>query len=260
MMQNKFERTNDNILISKILDKEKFCESKNKITFSDFLNQQEKKLILKNVKLKNCFFYGGVENADREILFFYPEKINEEIARKSLGSIITAIRITLPNENIGIFEHRNYLSALMKIGITREKIGDIIVDEKGADIIVFKTNCQFIMQSLGELTRFKKAKIEEINLCTLKEKIDKFEIKNIIVSSMRIDNIVSELTNCSRNKAVEYIENERVYVNYELVIKNSKVIEIDDIVTVRGKGKFIIDKFERNTKNGKNVLIARKYS
>ncbi len=259
MMQNKFEKDSDKILISKILDKKKFCDSKNKITYSDFLNQQEKNLILKNIKLDNYFFFGGIPNAEREILFFYPEKISEEIAKKSLDSIITGIRITLPNENFGTFEHRNYLSALMKIGISREKIGDIIVDDKGADIIIFQANKEYIMLSLSQLTRFRKAKIEEVDLSNLRNKVDNFEIKSIIVSSMRVDNIVSELTNCSRTKSEEYIENERVFVNYELALKNSKMLEIGDVVTVRGKGKFIIDELNRNTKSGKYVLTVRKY-
>ena len=249
----------DKIIISKIQDKQKFCQTKNKITYSDFLNQKEKMLIRKSLKLENFFFYGGNNNSDREVLFFYPEKLNEEIAQKSVNSIIGAIRISLPNELRGKYEHRNYLSALIKIGITREKIGDILVSEDGADIVIFKVNSQFIQMSLNQLTRFKKSKIEVIEIDKLREKEDKFENKSIIVSSMRIDNIVSELTNCSRNKAEELIENERVLINYEIINKNSKIVINGDIVTVRGKGKFIINEVIRKTKNGKLVVEVKKY-
>ena len=109
--------------------------------------------------------------------------------------------------------------------------------------------------SLNQLTRFKKSKIEVIEIDKLREKEDKFENKSIIVSSMRIDNIVSELTNCSRNKAEELIENERVLINYEIINKNSKIVINGDIVTVRGKGKFIIIEVIRKTKNGNNKSI-----
>lgn len=250
----------EELLISKILDKQKFCESKNRITYSDFLNHKEKQIIRKNVRLENCFFYGVNDNADREILVFYPDKINEEIARKTLYSIVSVIRITLPNELRNEYEHRNYLSALMKIGLVREKIGDILVDSNGADIIIFDINKQYIIQSLQQLTRFRKAKFEIVDLDDVRKKQDHFEENTIIVSSMRIDNIVSELFSCSRSKAEELIKNERVYINYEIILKGSKMVNIGDVVTIRGKGKFIIDGLVRNTRNERLVIKIKKYA
>lgn len=250
----------EEILIAKILDKQKFCTSKNRITYSDFLNQREKVIIQKNVKLENCFFYGVCDNADRELLVFYPEKLNEEIARKSLENIISVIRIHLPNDLKNEYEHRNYLSALMKIGISREKIGDILVEADGADIVIFDINKEYVIQSLNQLTRFKKAKIEVISIYDIRKKEENFEESTIIASSMRIDNIVSEIARCSRNKADELIKEERVYVNYEIVLKNSKVINIGDVITIRGKGKFILDGLVRNTRNEKKVIKIKKYA
>ena len=86
----------------------------------------------------------------------------------------------------------------------------------------------------------------------IREKEESFEEKTIIVSSMRIDNFVSELVGCSRNKSEEFIDTERVYINYELV-------NTGDIVNIRGKGKFIIDGLVRNTKSNKNVVEVRKF-
>ena len=93
----------------------------------------------------------------------------------------------------------------------------------------------------------------------IREKEESFEEKTIIVSSMRIDNFVSELVGCSRNKSEEFIDTERVYINYELVTKNSKVVNTGDIVNIRGKGKFITDGLVRNTKSNKNVVEVRKF-
>lgn len=160
----------------------------------------------------------------------------------------------------GEYEHRNYLSAVMKIGMERSKVGDILVDEDGADLFVFDLNSSYIIQGLFGLTRFKKSNIEKININDARKKRENFEKFTIIVSSMRIDNIVSELVSCSRNKASELIENERVLVNYETVLKNSKMLSFSDIVTVRGKGKFIIDGLVRNTRGDRLVLEIRKYA
>lgn len=250
----------NDLLIAKVLDKKKICNSKNKITYTDFLNEKEQRVIEKNVKLENAFFYGVNENADRKILVFYPEKLTEELVRKSLKNVLSGIRIILKNDQIGNYEHKNYLSALIKIGIDRGKIGDILVDDYGADIIVFDMNKEFIIQSLSELTRFRKANIDIIPIDDIKQKIDRFEESTIIVSSMRIDNIVAELVGCSRTNADEYINSEKVFVNYETVLKVSKTIFEGDIVTIRGKGKFKIDGLVRNTRNNRFVIKVNKYA
>lgn len=257
-MKNKDDE--NDLLIAKVFDKKKFCNTRNKITYTDFLNEKEQAIISRNMNLDNAFFYGGNENADRKILVFYPEKIDEGLARKSLNSVLSVLRIELPNEMKGEYEHRNYLSALIKIGIERAKIGDILVDNDGADIIVFNANKEFIKQALMELTRFKKSKFEEVDIENVRNKIDNFEDMTIIVASMRIDNIVSELARCSRSGADEYIIDERVLVNYETVLKGSKLVENGDVVTIRGKGKFIIDGLVRNTRNDRYVLKVRKYA
>ena len=212
------------------------------------------------MKLENAFFYGVNENADRKILVFYPEKLTEELVRKSLKNVLSGIRIILKNDQIGNYEHKNYLSALIKIGIDRGKIGDILVDDYGADIIAFDMNKEFIIQSLSELTRFRKANIDIIPIDDIKQKIDRFEESTIIVSSMRIDNIVAELAGCSRTNADEYINSEKVFVNYETALKGSKTIFEGDIVTIRGKGKFRIDGLVRNTRNNRFVIKVNKYA
>ena len=70
----------------------------------------------------------------------------------------------------------------------------------------------------------------------------------------------AKLISSSRNKAIEFIENERVLVNYDTIYKNSKMINFGDVITIRGKGKFIIDALVRNTRGDRCVLRVRKYA
>ena len=176
-----------------------------------------------------------------------------------VGNVLTVIRIMLPNECKGKYEHRDYLSAVIKIGIERSKIGDILVYDNGADIVIFETNKNYIIQGLSNLTRFRKSKIINVDISDIRKKEEKFEEKSIIVSSMRCDNIVSELSGCSRSKACELIENERVLVNYETVLKTSKNIEVKDVLTIRGNGKFIIDNIVGNTRKDRIIISVKKY-
>ena len=203
-------------------------------------------------------FYGGFEEAERVIAVFYPEKLEELIQNIDFNKYIKAIRITLPNENKGKYTHQNYLGALMKLGVNREKIVDILVDENGADVIIKEDILKFLVINLPELTRFQKSKIEEIRLEELRKAIIKKEKIMITVSSMRVDNIVAELAKCSRNKTNELLEQERVFVNYEVIIKATKQIKEDDKITIRGKGRFKINKKVGTTKKDRIILEVEK--
>ena len=247
----------EELIFSKINDKIKFCNSKNKITHTDFFTEPEIIKIEKYLQqrdIHNFFFFGGQPNCDRKMLFFYPEKLNYDMAFKNVSNILKIIRITLPNNLISSFEHRDYLSAIMKLGIIREKFGDIIVYNEGADIVVQKENSEYFKQNLEQLTRFKKSKIEILELNLIHEFIKTEEEIQILVNSMRIDNFVSEIAHTSRNKTEEILTQEKVMINYETVLKASKQVNLGDLIIVRGFGKYKVIEILRTTKSGKLVI------
>ena len=90
------------------------------------------------------------------------------------------------------------------------------------------------------------------------EEIQKMEISAIVIS-LRLDNIVSVLAKTSRNKAVDILEQERVFVNYKLETKASKQIKEGDVITIRGKGRFEFREIAGNTKKGRYIVKIDKY-
>lgn len=147
----------------------------------------------------------------------------------------------------------------MKLGIKREKIGDILVFEDGADIVCCNEISKYILNSLPQLTRFSKSKIEKLSITNIRKPEIKKEQKRITVSSLRIDNIISEIVNCSRNESSKILEDQRVMVNYEGETRNSKIIKEDDIIVIRGKGKFRIFEILGETKKGKIAINVEHY-
>lgn len=258
---NKYKNEKDRLLISKLIDKIRFCETKNKIQTTDFLDEKEQKLLenfLKSQKISNYFYAGGFEEAERKILLIYPEKLADIINNINLNEYINSIRIILPNEMKGEYLHKNYLGGLMKLGIERSKIGDILVDNEGADILIMPEMLKFLISNISSLTRFSKSKIEQIKL----ENLRKIEIKvqniKITVASMRLDNVVAELAKCSRGKANEILSQERVLLNHEVIEKSSKEVKENDVITIRGKGRFVIKSIVGNTRKGRIVLQVEK--
>lgn len=259
--KSEIEKLNDNkLLVAKIKDKYEFSKTRNKITYTDFLNISEiniaKKFLIEN-KIKNYIFFGGKIEADRQILIFYPEKFSVDMVEKNFEKILEVIEIKLPN-NIQ-YEHREFLSGIMKLGIKREKFGDILVREYGADIISLSEVTNYLISGLKDLTRFRKSEIRAKNINELKDIELEFENINIIVSSIRLDNFVSELAKCSRSKAEILIEEGKVFINSINEFKPAKKINKNDIITIRGRGKFIFDNIEKETKKGKFLINLRKY-
>ncbi len=260
LSREKYKNSEYKLLIAKIIDKYEFSKSKNKITYTDFLNISEisvAKSVLKEEKIQNYIIYGGKEETDRSLLIFYPEKFSKEMVEKNFGKIFEVIRIKLPN-NI-TYEHREFLSGIMKLGIKREKFGDIIVTDFGADIIVLSEISKILSNDLKTLTRFRKSEITIQSIKELSLIENEFESLNIIVSSIRLDNFVAELAKCSRNNSEEIINEGRVFLNSINEFKASKKININDIITIRGKGKFIFDGIEKETRSGRYLLNMRKY-
>lgn len=257
-----YKNQEDRILLSQILDKIKFVETRNKIENTNFLSLYEINLIesfLKKIKYSNYYFWGGYESAERKVLILYPEKFNIEMVIKNYNKIMSIIRIMLLETEYGKFTHRNYLGGIVKTGIDRAKIGDILVQDEGADIIVLNESLTFLIQELPMLKRFENCKIVEKSLEEINLVVPKIEKLKIIVPSLRLDNFISDLAKTSRNKAIEIIKSERVFLNGKLEVKNSKQIKENDTITIRGKGRFIVKKFSGTTRSGRIIVAIDKF-
>ena len=166
---NKFTKEEDRLLVSKLLDKIEFTIKRNSVEYTDFLDMRQRQLlekVLKEIKYTKYVAYGGYKTAERTIIILYPVKLEEVFKeeRFDYNTILGVIRILLPNELKRMYSHRDYLGGIIKIGMNREKVGDIITSIDGADLIVLKDAEKYILRGLKELTRFSKAEFEEIQL------------------------------------------------------------------------------------------------
>lgn len=260
---NKYTRPEDKMLISKMLDKVKLTQTKNAIEYTDFLDNYQQQLLHKVIqqeKIQNVIFAGGIENAERKILLFYPEKLSA-MAEKNINAIspIQCIRIQLPKEMQGQYQHRNYLGGVLKLGVKREKIGDIMVGDDGADLLVLEEIEKFVLTNLLSLTRFHKATIEKVKLEQAREKEIHYQVWQIIVPSLRIDAVTAELLRTSRGKAEQILQEGRIFLNYEEVQKGTKQVKEGDILTVRGKEKFKIGTVDGTTRSGRSKVKVYQY-
>lgn len=189
---NKYSKPEERLLVAKILDKIELCKTKNKIVNTDFLDMYEKSIAQKIITGLNinAVFYGGFDGAERTILIAYPEKITREIIEGVYGKLMKAVRIVLPQDLYGRYVHKNYLGAVMKLGIKREKVGDIRVSKEGADVIVATDMAEYIKDKLAELTRFSKAELQVVDIEKIRNAEQQVQELSIIIPSMRLDCVV----------------------------------------------------------------------
>lgn len=259
---SEYKKQEDKMLLAQILDKIEFSIQREKLEFTDFLDMYQISLVksfMKKIDFENYILYGGFENAERNILIIYPDKYNFSMIEKNYSKIINVIRISLSNEEKGKYTHRNYLGGIIKVGMKREKVGDILVSDDGADILVKSETAENLKKELATLTRFENSSIEIVELQYLRKQEIKVEEIDIIVPSLRLDNFVSDLAKTSRSKATQIIDSERVFINGKNETKASKQIKLGDVLTIRGKGRFVVKEFSGTTRNGRTVVKIEKY-
>lgn len=258
-----FQTDKEKMDFSKIYDKVIIC-TKNKIpTHSDFLDPAKcedftsifKKYFSDDLDVE---LYGGHSDFERGIIGFYPKNYYDDSTLKEEFPI-SAIKIAHNSKFSKTPLHKDYLGSVIGLGLTREVIGDILIQEDFA-ILFCQTNIlSYIMMNLEKIGRTS-VKLEEIpnsKLCDLLPTKETVESK-IIVSSLRLDVVISACFKISRSKAKSFIESERVFVNWKTVTNTSKNIELGDFITLRKAGRCKILDVVGTTKKDRIVLLIEK--
>lgn len=153
--------------------------------------------------------------------------------------------------------HQEILGSLFSHNIEEDVFGDIIISNKYYIVVKDKIKDYFLIhyKNIGK----KKITLEERNLAIIKNyKLSYKEIK-LIISSLRVDNIISKLIPTSRSLALEMIHLKKITLNYQLLKNKNYQLKEGDIFSIRGIGKFKFEKIHQITKNKKYQIIIKKY-
>lgn len=222
--------------------------------YSDFLNLNEQSIfyhILPELPSVEYYFWGGIDSAERKMLCFS----SEEIVNQSFP--LSVVEITPAHEKFAeTLTHRDYLGAILNLGLERGKIGDILIEAKVAHVFVKDALTEYLCDSL--------TKIRHTNVHCNKVTGDfsytqKFQEIGGTVSSVRLDSLIALAFRESRSSMVSLIAGGKVFVNGRQITSNSCTIKEEDIISVRGKGKFLYKEIAGITKKGKTKVVLRKY-
>lgn len=245
----------DKVMVSRLLDKIEQCRYSS-FVYSDFFSPYEANLAKKVLnKVKEVFytFTGGYVGAERVVAVISSDFIDDEDVLSS--SPISLLRVTPTSDKP--LSHRDYLGSLLALGIKREKIGDILVCESHADVFLIDKIAEYIQYNLDKIGNVKvECELQDVYQYTAPQK--KERLINTTVASLRADSISASGFSISRTKVLEYFSAQKVNVNWEVVQNPSKQLAEGDVISIRGKGRIVLDKVGGTTKKDRiNIVIKR---
>jgi len=238
------------ILLRRLTDLANTAHARGINVFSDFLKLNELNLFL---SLKNelpfikYFAYGGYSDAERKILCFCGDDYTSE---EEIEFPISCVQIEPVNHKFSdSLSHRDFLGAVLNLGLDRCKIGDILVDNNIGYLLVHSQVSEFVRD---QISRVKHTNVQS-TIVDQKDFDYKPNLREICgtVSSVRLDSILAVAFHSSRSSLAGLIEGGKVSVGGKIILSNSYVLKEQDIVSVRGYGKFIYTGTSYQTKKGR---------
>lgn len=229
----------------------------NMFTFTPMLGFMEQTIfgeLEEELRYAGYTVFGGHEHAERVMIRFgKPEELGYE---EPFPIVLIHIKPLLQKFS-DTFSHRDFLGALMNLGISRDLLGDILVGDRQGFLFCQASIAEFICR---ELTQVKHTHVS----CSQAQELSQYEEKapqeeEHLVASERLDGMIAQIYHLSRSQSLTLFRDKKIFVNGRLMENNSRLCKPGEIINVRGYGKFIYDGIGYTTKKGKQRIKIRIY-
>ncbi|MDR0294033.1 MAG: RNA-binding protein [Oscillospiraceae bacterium] len=154
--------------------------------------------------------------------------------------------------------HRDVLGALMALGIERDTIGDIMMDEHFAVLVCLPELGGYVAENLTKAGRVG-VSVSEIGLGELPAKQEELTVKTDTVASLRLDAVLSAAFGLSRTKAAGLIAAGRVNLDHQLCLQPAKELGEGSLLSVRGLGRAKLLEAGERSKKGRIFVSVGLY-
>lgn len=234
----------DKLFCSKLDDAVELCLTRQKPYFFSFISERKQAVAddyLKSLYFENYAFFGGYENSERKVLgLFFDEPCNDDFP---VSPIVFRFR------RCDKLSHRDFLGALMSLGIERDSVGDILVEDGRCVVFVKNELKNYITSQIFKIGNVG-VSFDEFKASDLPQGRGEEE-ESYIVSSLRLDNIVAAITGLSREKTKALIMSGYVGVNFVPSQNVSQILKNETTLTIRGRGKYVLNGILGETKKGR---------
>lgn len=210
---------------------------------TNFLNPIDTRYVINRLKSMDFFYKIFYLYEEAEKLIVYNDDVD-----------ITLFEI----ESKTLLTHSQILGSLFSHNLDDSMFGDIvIINDKCYIAIVNKLKNYFInnFNMVGK----NKIKLHEVSLDQVRDFTPRYKELKISISSLRIDNVISKIIPTSRTISKELIDDDKVFINYEILSNRNYSLKENDIFSIRGVGKFKLVNIGVLTKNNKYQIVIKKY-
>ena len=235
----------------KLLQSISFVENRNTVTkfLTNFEQVVLSQIVAYNYSDFKVEFFGGFDDAERK----KAKIISNEYYDVDYDIVCLKAKF---NNKFNKVEHRNILGAIHNLGINFNRFGDIIVLENEVYIFVDEEIADYIAMEFTKAGRvnldFQRVDLTEVKI---EKKYEDFEI---VSSSFRIDSIVAKITNKSRSKVKEFLEQDFIKLNHVILRNGEKTCTPDDIISIRKYGRYVVKGYTQNKKSLKYRITISK--
>ena len=244
------------MLLAKVWDKINAGLRRNIIGNTCFLSPRELEMTRYLFgDLEGLHTFGGYEGAERQMLVFLPEYLDESVLNSDEGPLVCLRAAFYEGDSPS---HRDFLGALMGAGIAREVLGDICVGKDSCDFFVTAEIAPYILQNFISAGRAK-LRISQIPLSEVQ--VPEPEVKQIkdTLASLRLDSVISSGFHIGRSLATQYVCAGKVAINGLPCEKPDKAVTEGDKISLRGMGKILLRSVGGQTKKGRISVVIDRY-
>lgn len=250
-----FQVENTSLLLTHMEDFARQAQ-KTGMAHSKFLTPTEAELVRQGYAGRRdvlCAFDGGFPEAERSIAVFTQPDWGIYERKQVLKALTIRFR---PQDTL---RHQDILGAILGLGLSRDILGDIYIQSGSAFTVCLASIADFIQTELRKAGRVGVS----VLLGALSELPDLspiLEEKQLTVSSLRLDAVLSAAFNLSRSESGDLIRAGHVQVNHRECLSISGSVSCGDIVSVRGKGRFKLLAFNDYSRKGKPRITIGVYT
>ena len=197
---------------------------------------------------------GGDGDCERKAAFFLPSWMEEDAL--DISEAIAAIRITAAFGSPG---HRDYLGAILGLGVRRDCLGDLRISDNTAYLFCLGTISDYLLTNLEQVGRCG-VRTAAIPLQEVPPLERHYRSVTFTAQSLRLDTVCGGMFGLSRTRAAEQIAQGNVSVTYTVCLKPDHPIRPGDIVSLRGRGKGTLDQIGGTSRKGRQFITAQIWS
>lgn len=241
-------RSDEKVFIDSVQQWKESVETFYSPKLTSFLDPREQQILSTIIgKNDDCHvsFYGGYPFAERKRALLYPSYYTPTQEDYSIDLFEISY-----NRKFNELRHQQILGTVMSLGIKREKFGDVLLSEFGAQLIVSSEISEYVSANIHKIGNAGVV-LSKVNLDDIIVVNNTWQQSTVTCSSLRVDSVFSSISNVSRKKAQDCISGGKIKVNHKLIEENDFECHEGDVISVRGFGRYRIMSIDGKTKKEK---------